>query len=50
MDNYDKEMIQAMAVIKDNCANRLECINCPMFDNCDDDNKTFPYYWYIPEV
>ena len=51
MTNSDKEMIKAMAFIKEYCKDVVDgCSNCPMFDNCVTDNKTFPYFWYIPEV
>lgn len=48
----DKAMINAMAFIKAYCKDINECLNCPMYDNChsSDDNKRFPYFWYIPEV
>ena len=52
MNQRDKEMIKAMDFIKSYCKDINECLNCPMYDNChsSDDNKKFPYFWYIPEV
>ena len=52
LENRDKDMIKAMDFIKSYCKDINECLNCPMYDNChsSDDNKRFPYFWYIPEV
>ena len=58
ISDRDKEMINAMSVIKEYCramndSNKLnECLECPMCDNClsPHNNKRFPLYWYIPEV
>lgn len=52
MTATDKDMIKAMAVMKEYCKNvKDSCRICPMFDNCDgSDDKRFPYFWYIPEV
>lgn len=49
----DKELIKAMAFIKEYCKNIDTvdgCVNCPMYENCDNSKRQFPYYWYIPEV
>lgn len=52
MTDNDREMIKAMAFIKEYCKDVLDgCSNCPMFDNCHDTNRRqFPYFWYIPEM
>ncbi len=58
ISDRDKDMINAMSVIKEYCrsindTNKLnECLKCPMYDNCLSiyENKRFPLYWYIPEV
>ena len=48
MTNRDKDMINAMSLIKKYCDESDECLNCPMYDNCS--NHSFPHFWYIPEV
>lgn len=48
----DYEMIKAMTFIKQYCNDIDECINCPMYDNCNrsEEITMFPSNWYIPEV
>ena len=48
----DKDMINAMAFIKEYCKEQYQCLNCPMYDNCTNRmvKHCYPYFWYIPEV
>ena len=53
MTNRDKDMINAMAFIKQYCKDVVDgCSNCPMYDNCTNRDvlHCYPYFWYIPEV
>lgn len=52
MTDTDREMINAMALIKKYCKDVDGCSICPMFDNCHSGSskERFPYFWTIPEV